>query len=167
MTLNKHWGYYAGDENWKSTEVAVHSLVDIVSKSGNFLFNVGPTGEGVIPDGSVQRLREVGDWLRVNGEAVYGTTGSPFKELPWGRVTKKTTSGGTILYLHVFQWPKDGKLVLPGLRNSVESAVLLADGKPVAVSSDALGAAVRLPATATDAVSSTVVLTIKGPLEVR
>jgi alpha-L-fucosidase len=77
MTLNRHWGYYRGDEEFKSTETVVRNLVDIASKGGNFLLNVGPTGEGVIPAGSVARLRAAGQWLARNGAAIYGTSASP------------------------------------------------------------------------------------------
>lgn len=72
MTLNGTWGFKSYDHNWKSAEDLVHKLVDIASKGGNFLLNVGPTAEGIIPDPSVQRLQEVGQWLQINGEAIYG-----------------------------------------------------------------------------------------------
>jgi len=165
MTLNGHWGYYLGDEKWKSTEVAVRTLVDIVSKGGNFLLNVGPTGEGIIPAGSAERLHEVGAWLKVNGEAIYGTTGTPFKKFDWGRCTKKTTAKGTTLYLHVFQWPADGKLLVPGLRNTVVSASLLDGGKVLKVSGGNEGVMLTLPATAPDKFSSTIVLKVTGAWE--
>ena len=80
MTLNGHWGYHKMDQNWKSTETLVRHLVEVASKGGNFLLNVGPTGEGIIPGPSVEHLKEVGAWMKVNGESIYGTTASPFKQ---------------------------------------------------------------------------------------
>ena len=125
MTMNDTWGYKSYDNNWKSTETLIRNLVDIASKGGNYLLNVGPTSEGLIPEASVERLKAIGKWMDVNGEAIYATTASPFKRLPWGRCTKKITAERPTLYLHVFDWPADGKLVVPGLKNQVETAYLL------------------------------------------
>jgi len=72
MTMNDTWGFKTNDTNWKSSETLVKNLVDIVSKGGNFLLNVGPTSEGLIPSPSVERLKEMGEWIKVNGEAIYG-----------------------------------------------------------------------------------------------
>ena len=110
MTMNDTWGFKSYDHNWKSTEDLIRKLSDIVSKGGNFLLNVGPTAEGEIPAPSIERLKEVGRWMKVNGEAIYGTTASPFAKLAWGRSTTKLRKDGGTLYLHVFDWPKDGKL---------------------------------------------------------
>ena len=93
MTLNDTWGFQAFDDGWKDTRVLVRTLVDVASKGGNFLLNVGPTAQGVIPWQSVSRLREMGDWIRANGEAVYGTSASPYGLPAWGRYTAKPSAG--------------------------------------------------------------------------
>jgi alpha-L-fucosidase len=122
VTLNDTWGFKKDDHNWKTTETLVRQLVDVVSKNGNYLLNVGPTAEGVIPQPSVDRLREVGKWVEVNREAVYGAQPSPYPyEFEWGSITSKPGR----LYLHVIDWPKRD-FMLYGLRSKVKSAHLLA-----------------------------------------
>ncbi len=111
MTMNDHWGYNKNDSNWKSEEDLIQKLVDIASKGGNFLLNVGPTAQGLFPQESLVRLKVMGEWMETNGKSIYGTTASLFENLAWGRSTTK----GSILYLHVFDWPSEGTLVVPGL----------------------------------------------------
>lgn len=164
MTLNKHWGFYFGDEDWKPASLVVHNLVDVASKNGNFLLNVGPTGEGVIPPPSVARLREVGAWLKTNGAAIYGTQGSPIGRPEWGRVTRKASANGTTLYLHVFNWPKDGKLVVNRVPSTIASATLLATGATLTASPIKDGVIIQVPADAPDKLSSTIVLDVPGKL---
>jgi alpha-L-fucosidase len=167
MTMNRTWGFRASDDNWKSSSVLVSNLVDIASKGGNYLLNVGPTSEGIIPGPSVERLKEVGEWMRVNGESIYGTKGTPFKTaLTWGCVTQKKNWLGTTLYLHVFNWPADGKLIVPGLRNKVRSAKVLATGKSLKASATGNDVVIEVPAQAPDRISSTIVLRIKGKPDV-
>jgi alpha-L-fucosidase len=166
MTLNGHWGYHKMDTKWKPTETLVEHLADVVSKGGNFLLNVGPTGEGLIPAPSVERLEEVGRWLKVNGEGIYGTTAGPFKKLPWGCCTKKANAEGTVLYLHVFQWPPDGKLLVPGLKSEVQSAVVLGTPAKLATTAALEGVIVTLPKAVPNSVCPTVALRIKGAVDV-
>jgi alpha-L-fucosidase len=168
LTMNDTWGYKSYDQDWKSTHTLIRNLVDIASKGGNYLLNVGPTSEGLIPGPSVERLRAIGQWMKVNHEAIYATTASPFKRLPWGRCTKKLAPEEATLYLHVFNWPSDGRLVVPGLKNLPRHAYLLADPKKQSLtttpaSNDLL---IAVPASAPDPISSTIVLKIKGPLEI-
>jgi alpha-L-fucosidase len=168
MTMNDTWGYKSYDHNWKSTAMLIRNLVDIASKGGNYLLNVGPTSEGLIPAPSVERLKEIGQWMKANGEAIYGTTASPFKRLPWGRCTKRLMPDGAILYLHVFNWPENGQLLVPGLKSAVNNAYLLAaqpkHSLPTQPTAD--GLTIALPAAAPDPISSTIVLVIKGPLDI-
>lgn len=125
MTMNGNWGYNAWDKNFKSTTELIHNLVDIVSKGGNYLLNIGPRADGTFPPESVERLREIGKWMHVNSESIYATHASPFKSLPWGRATMKPGAKQSTIYLQVFDWPKDGKLVVPGLGNDPIEAQIL------------------------------------------
>jgi alpha-L-fucosidase len=162
MTMNETWGFKSYDHDWKSSATLVRNLVDIVSKGGNYLLNVGPTAAGVIPPESVRLLHEVGAWMRANGESVHGTSASPFRRLPWGRCTSKPGKDTTTLYLHVFDWPADGRLLVPGLENEIRSAEVLAGNIKVAVTMSDKGPVIGLPAAAPDAVSSTLRLVIAG-----
>ncbi|MFZ4521398.1 MAG: alpha-L-fucosidase [Bacteroidales bacterium] len=164
MTMNDHWGYNRADKNFKSTGDIVRMLADIASKGGNYLLNVGPTSAGLIPGESIDRLAAIGNWMKVNGESIYGTTASPFSNLAWGRCTQKLTPGGAILYLHVLKWPSDHKIVLSGVLNNPEKAFLLADPRKVPLQvkrqSDAL--VITLPSEAPDTINSVIALYIHG-----
>jgi alpha-L-fucosidase len=166
MTMNTSWGYKASDQNWKSTEELIRNLVDIASKGGNYLLNVGPTAEGLIPAPSVERLKEMGEWMKVNGESIHGTSASPLPAVEWGRCTVKENRDATLLYLHVFQWPENGLLTVPGLKvekDMVQASLLTGDFKPV-VSSGVDGLMVEVGTQAPDSVDSVVVLKIKESL---
>jgi len=166
MTMNTSWGYKWYDENWKSTETLIQYLTDIASKGGNFLLNVGPTSEGLIPQPSIERLKEIGAWMKVNGKSIYGTTASPFFKLFWGRCTSKATDDGTKLYFHVFDWPENGVLKVPGLKNKVTSAKLLASGEELPFSSSDNALQIQIPSQAPDPVNSVVAVEIEGKPDV-
>ena len=157
MTLNGHWGYNAYDQNWKSSTDLIRKLADICAKGGNFLLNVGPTSDGEFPPACVERLQAVGKWLRVNGESIYGTQRGPFPYLAWGVATRKND----MLYLHVFDWPQDGKLRVP-LSNKVQSAKLLATGENLAVKNLDGKVVIDVPANAPDAAASVIALRFEG-----
>jgi alpha-L-fucosidase len=97
-TINDTWGFKADDHNWKSAAELVRHLVDVVSKNGNYLLNVGPTAQGQIPLPSVERMHAIGRWLQVNGEAIYGTVAGPLQ----GLESVRTTQRGSTVYLHTF-----------------------------------------------------------------
>jgi len=167
MTMNDHWGYNKTDKNFKSVRELIRTLTDVASKGGNYLLNVGPTADGLFPQESIDRLAAIGEWMAVNGEAIYGTQASPFRQLDWGRCTRKQSVSGTTLYLHIFEWPADSMLVLPGVLNEPLNASLLADpGREtlkITRKEDALE--VRLPALAPDTVNTVIALELKGPLD--
>ena len=122
-TLNKTWGFKKMDHNWKSPKRLITLLALCAGKGVNYLLNVGPTASGVIPSPSATRLRKVGEWMKVNGEAIYSTQGSPFPyDFEWGAITQKKGK----LYLLFTKWP--GKnFALRGLRNRVKGARVLGD----------------------------------------
>jgi alpha-L-fucosidase len=127
MTINGTWAYNRNDREFKSPAQLIRMLVEVASKGGNFLLDVGPGPDGTIQPEFQERLLAIGKWLEVNGEAIYGTTYGPLYDLPFGRSTGKA---GTI-YVHVFDWPVDGELQLHGLPRKVTAARLLAGRTPL------------------------------------
>lgn len=124
-TINHSWGFKKADTNWKPTEQLVEKLSDIVSKGGNLLLNVGPKANGAFPEASTTQLLEIGRWMQVAGEGIYGTDSSAIPQPSWGRLTQK----GQSLYLHVFTWPADGKLALTGVNMQATRATLLGENE--------------------------------------
>jgi alpha-L-fucosidase len=161
MTMNDTWGFKSFDDNWKTPSTLLRTLIDVASKGGNFLLNVGPTAEGEIPHESVSRLREMGQWMRVNGESIYATTVSPYGQPAWGRYTAKPGRA----YAHVFDWPKDRKLVLTGVKERPTRAYLIADRQPLTIEQTDGAFAVQLPAVAPSAIASVVVLETGSPAQ--
>ncbi len=128
MTINDTWGFKTGDTEFKSSASLIRNLVDIASKGGNYLLNVGPDARGVIPAPEVSRLGDVGAWLRKNGASVYGTSASPYRRLPFdGRATVK----GRSLFLNVFTRPSTG-LTLKGLMTRIKDVRVVATGERLA-----------------------------------
>ncbi len=158
------WGYNHYETEFHSATQLIRQLIEIVSKGGNLLLNVGPRPDGTIQPEFVARLRRMGEWLKVNGEAVYGTTASVFEKLPFfGRCTVK----GNKLYLHVMGWPEDGIIRLPGLRTPVERAYLLLDpAVSLAIEKSGTDVVIAVPDRAPDTDATVVVVELQGPPDV-
>jgi len=109
MTMNGTWGYSRNNQRWGTSKQLIRNMIDIVSKGGNYLLNVGPMFDGSIPVKSIELMHRIGDWMNVNGEAIYGTRANTIGRVPWGRIT---TRPGTF-YLHVFNWPASNRLLMP------------------------------------------------------
>lgn len=122
MTMNNSWGYKKGDTDWKSAETLIFNLVDVAAKGGNYLLNIGPTAEGLIPEPSVERLKAIGKWLDINGEGIYGTTKLDvnYKQGDNVRFTKK----GVIIYAFTFERPKS-TLILNNIQPESNSTIEL------------------------------------------
>ena len=124
QTMNNSWGYNSGDNNYKTPATLIQQLVQVVSRDGNYLLNIGPKGDGTVTPQSVTILNAFGDWMSKYSESIYGNTRSPFpKEPTWGYYTKKTDK----LYTHVFTWPSKGLLKVPSLTNTINKIYTLSD----------------------------------------
>ena len=156
-TVNGSWGYTGAKA--KPLEKLLPYMVTAWGMGGNVLMNVGPTREGIIPEDSAERLRQVGAWLKLNGESIFGSTAGPFNWVPWGTATRK----GDIVYLQVFDWPKDGVLKVP-LANKVTKAWLLADPerKHLKVTTSDGRLLVHIPEKSPDPIVSVVALKLEG-----
>jgi len=165
ITMNDHWGYNAHDHNFKSVPDLIGLLVETASKGGNLLLNIGPKADGTFPEESVERLAAIGRWMKVNGEAIYGTTASLFASAPF-----RTTTKGNRIYVFVTDWPApiDLPLILPGLKTPVRRAFLLADAArtEIPISQGTRGQGLVLPGTAPDPVCSVVALDFDSAPEV-
>jgi len=177
-TINHTWGYRTDDTDWKSPGQITFKLLDIVSKGGNYLLNVGPMADGVIPQPSQDILRTVGRWLQANGEAVYGASATPFGEElgePSARGAKDVR-GDTLVHQQI-QWrvtAKPGKLYftffdeprapfpLPAMKNSVKRAYYLANRKPVDVKTENGRTLLNIERPILDPMATVVVVEIEG-----
>lgn len=180
IMMNEHWGYSSRDHKWKNAGTLIRQLIDVVSKGGNYLLNIGPKPDGSVPVESVEPLKHVGAWMRVNGEAIYGSSPTIFGEeaghdhptqkvkggkpkfIPvweWRCTTKKDR-----IYLHLFKWPASAIFTMPPIGNKVTKAYMLSDPKREALKfcQTPRGVEITLPAKAPDPHASVICLEVEG-----
>ncbi|WP_343670739.1 alpha-L-fucosidase [Chitinophaga sp.] len=161
MTMNDTWGFKTDDHHWKSATILIRNLVDIASKGGNYLLNVGPAADGTFPEESISLLHQIGAWMKTNSEAIYGTQASPLETLPWGRCTIKKN----IYYFSVFDWPSNGELTIPDLRKQIKSASLLQNGTKLKTTTDDKGLHIHIPAHPKDTIATVIKVEVAGELQ--
>jgi alpha-L-fucosidase len=163
-TVNNSYGYHKLDNHYKTPAFFVRLLAKTAAKGGNMLLNIGPMGDGTIDPNATAILAGIGQWMAVNGDSIHGASRTPLDRQAWGDSTLK----GDQLYLHVFQWPTDGRLIVGGLQSDVSHAYLLADPAQNPLATDRLNEndlLVHLPMIAPDTVDSVIVLTLKEPIK--
>jgi alpha-L-fucosidase len=162
-TLNHSWGYHQLDFQWKSTNQLLRYLIGNASLGGNYQLNVGPTGEGRFQPAAIKRLRDLGTWLSVNGESIYGTSASPIPAPSWGRITTRKLEGGaTRLYLHLFDITPGTAVRVEGVTGQVQSARVLETSQPITASTDGGGLWVSLPSDLAGVEIPVIAVDVKG-----
>jgi alpha-L-fucosidase len=163
MTMNQTWGFKRNDHDWKSDQVLIQNLIDIASKGGNYLLNVGPTGAGEIPQPSLDALAKIGAWMKTNAESIHGTSASLFPKISWnGRSTTRSTPQGTRLYLHVFGKPSDDGIEIDGLQSKPERTwVLGAESAPLDLEGAAGKWRLKIPAPSIHPIATVIALEFK------
>jgi alpha-L-fucosidase len=153
-TINKAWGYNKGDLQFKSTRDLIHYLVRAAGHNANFLLNIGPRPDGTIQPEFVERLQQIGEWMKVNGDSIYGTRGGPIPPRDWGVTTQK----GKKVYVHLLNL-EDDVLALPKLPSKISAAALLS-GNKVDYIENGLGVMLKVDHSQRDPIDTVVVLTL-------
>lgn len=161
-TTNESYGYSRYDNSHKPAPFFIQLIAKATARGGNLLMNIGPMGNGLIDPRDTAILHDIGQWLKTNGESIYGASASPLPLQYWGEVTAKENR----LYLHVFNWPPDGKLVLGGIRGKIKNASLLATGEPLRFTrKNASDWIFNVPSKAPDTVNTVIVLETEGMIK--
>ena len=169
-TVAHSWGFHATDSEWKSTTTLLKSLINNVSLNGNFMLNIGPRANGEVPFEISQRLLEMGKWLEINGESIYGSGAFELdKDMhDWGKITCKTSNENFKLFLHVYNWPLNKKLRLTGIYDNPKSIYILSDKQKSSLQFSHSGpyTEIQLPALQPDPYISVVVVEFKRKPEI-
>ena len=160
--ISGSWGYRSDDKDFKSIRTLLHNLADASSMGGNYLLNVSPTCLGTLAPQTIERLKAIGQWMSKNSESIYGTEASPCGNPEWGCITMRTVNGKTKLYLHVFNWPEDGKIIVPVKNKAKRASLLVNSRKSFRTKSSSKGLTINLTGTAPDSINSVVVLDLIG-----
>jgi alpha-L-fucosidase len=155
QTMNGSWGFNLIDDNFKSTKELIQNLVSAAGRDSNYLLNTGPMPNGRLQPENVQTYKELGAWLRVNGESIYGTRGGPVVPQPWGVTTQKANA----VYVHVMNWQQDSLLV--PIPQEIEKATFLASGEDVPSERVGEGYVLRLSPGAIGGPDTVIRLTLK------
>lgn len=164
-TTNDSWAYAWYDENWKSPATILQRLIATVARGGTYMLNIGPRGDGSVPERAAGSLRSAGEWIRTYPQVVYATEASPWQHpLSWGDVTEK----GNTLFLSVFDWPATGELYLPGLKTGIKTAKLLKGSTSQSLNFDSVHGWTRfkIPFEAPDKLVSVIEIELDGQAEV-
>lgn len=146
-TLNDSWAYHSLDYGWKQTRELIKNLVNNASLGGNYQLNVGPMSNGCFQKAAIRRLHEIGAWMRVNGESIYGTTASSLEKMPWGRITSRRLNENRIkLYLHLWEFSPGTAVFLGGASGNVVEAIVLETEQPIEVKPGQNGLWISIPA---------------------
>jgi alpha-L-fucosidase len=163
-TTNESYGYHQHDKSHKPVSHFIQLMAKAAARGGNMLMNIGPRGDGTIDPKDQQILAGIGKWLAVNSKSIYATERTPLPVQPWGESTRRA---GT-LYLHVFDWPRNGRLTLGGLKSPVKKAYLLQDPKRKLLKTVRLNEkdlVIHVPQEAPDSVDAVVALEISGAMD--
>jgi alpha-L-fucosidase len=155
--MNDSWGFNLTDEHYKSAGNVIWYLVRAAGSNANFLLNIGPMPDGEIQPGFVQRLTEVGKWMKQYGDSIYGTRGGPLAPGPWG----VTTQRGSTVYVHVLEWNQP-VLALAEPPGPIRSARLLRDGSNVEFNAVKRGFVLKLPEPQPGEADRVIVLELQG-----
>lgn len=161
MTMNGHWGWNAADKSWKSGQTLLRNLIDIASKGGNYLLNIGPTAEGEFPPESMDRLKVMGAWMKANGASIYGTQATLIGKPEWGRSTTKRQGRNVTVYLHLFSRSSQ-VLRLDGMGSTPTSVKLLGTGQTLRWNREDTALAIDLADIPAGAETPVVALTFRG-----
>ena len=160
-TTNDSWAYAWYDEYWKSPKEILKRLIACVGRGGTYMLNIGPRGDGTVPERAVKTLEQSGEWIRRYPQVVYGTQASPWQHaLPWGDVTRR----GNTLFLCVFDWPASGTLHLPNLKTGIASAKLLGGEHDISIKTGKQGnwVTLALPPRAPEKLVSVIEVKLEG-----